>query len=406
MAIDNFDLQSWMREQKQGPFNKKALKENIMGYADLHSYNSIREDEYPIFLSNQDYTGTSFYGDTITCSPQLLFDLIGEPQEAGNTGEDKTNYQWVLETDEGDLFTIYDYNEDRPLSNDEQVEWHIGARSPKISRYAKDYIESSLNLKENKKPIKEEEEEDMMDMKDDWYEKPEVDNTPDEDAIDRKATMKAMAMKKSKKADKSIEDLNKDFNKMLNFSDEEDDMYDPFYEGMGMSPEALDRMEGVVNTKHLQAFKQIFKSLVGDWMNDGFDQEDIVNYISGIGGFSTSHPFYNPDDSDDLENTTSNDAAFDSMMEGEEEGDTKTVLGVEFNIVPTQNGMKFKFKDVEKYRESGVTANKLVDEITKMLSRKFGEDSVTFIPAGRDQSDPKVNGLEFKINTSNFFKGL
>jgi hypothetical protein len=328
MAIDNFDLQSWMREQKQGPFNKKALKENIMGYADLHSYNSIREDEYPIFLSNQDYTGTSFYGDTITCSPQLLFDLIGEPQEAGNTGEDKTNYQWVLETDEGDLFTIYDYNEDRPLSNDEQVEWHIGARSPKISRYAKDYIESSLNLKENKKPIKEEEEEDMMDMKDDWYEKPEVDNTPDEDAIDRKATMKAMAMKKSKKADKSIEDLNKDFNKMLNPDDEEDDMYDPFYEGMGMSPEALDRMESVVNTKHLQAFKQIFKSLVSDWMNDGFDQEDIVNYISGMGGFSTSQPFYNPDDSDDLENTTSNDAAYDAAFDSmEDEGDDMTYQG-------------------------------------------------------------------------------
>jgi hypothetical protein len=120
----------------------------------------IKEDEYPIFLSDQDITGTSFYGDTVTCSPQLLFDLIGEPQEAGNTGRDKVNYQWVCETDEGDLFTIYDYKEYRPLSNDEQVEWHIGARSSKISRYAKDYIESSLNLKENKKSIKEEEEED------------------------------------------------------------------------------------------------------------------------------------------------------------------------------------------------------------------------------------------------------
>jgi hypothetical protein len=218
-----------------------------------------------------------------------------------------------------------------------------------------------------------------------------------------------MAMKKTKKADKSIEDLNKVFNKMLNPDDEEDDMYDPFYEGIGMSPEALDRMESVVNTKHLQAFKQIFKSLVGDWMNDGFDQEDIVNYISGIGGFSTSHPFMNQ--SDDLENTTSNDAAydaaFDSIME-EEEGDTKTVtvLGVEFNIVPTQNGMKFEFKDVEKYKESGVTTNKLVGEITKMLDSKFSKGLFTFMPAGKDQTDPKVNGLEFKINTSNFFKGL
>jgi hypothetical protein len=291
MAAENFDLQGWMREQKQGPFNQKALQESIGGYVDFTNYNSLSEAE--------------------------------------------------------------------------------------------------------------EEEEDMMDMEDDWYEKPEVDNTPDEE------TMHATAMKQAKKAAKSIKGLNpdKDIQDLLYGTDDDD-----LYEGMGMSPEALDRMEGVVNTKYLQAFKQIFKSLVGDWMNDGFDQEDIVNYISGIGGFSTSQPFYNPDDSDDLENTTSNDAAydaaFDSMMEGEEGGDTKTVLGVEFNIVPTQNGMKFKFKDVEKYRESGVTANKLVDEITKMLSRKFGEDSVTFIPAGRDQSDPKVNGLEFKINTSNFFKGL
>lgn len=208
MAAENFDLQGWMREQKQGPFNQKALQESIGGYVDFTNYNSLSEAE--------------------------------------------------------------------------------------------------------------EEEEDMMDMEDDWYEKPEVDNTPDEDAID------AMAMKQAKKAAKSIKGLNpdKDIHDLL-YGDDED-----LYEGMGMSPEALDRMESVVNTKHLQAFKQIFKSLVDSWREDGFDQEDIVNYISGMGGFSTSQPFYNPDDSDDLENTTSNDAAygaaFDSM---EDEGDDMTYQG-------------------------------------------------------------------------------
>jgi len=285
MAAENFDLQGWMREQKQGPFNQKALNESIGGYVEFTNYNSLSEAE---------------------------------------------------------------------------------------------------------------EEEEELDIEDDWN-KPEVDDTPDEE------TMHATAMKQAKKAAKSIKGLNpdKDIHDLLYGDDEE------LYEGM--SPEAYDRMEGLVNTKHLEAFKQIFKKMVNDWRQDGFDQEDIMNYVSGIGGFSTSHPFYNPDDSDDLENTTSNDAAYDAAFDSiveEEGGDTKTVLGVEFKIVPTQNGMKFKFKDVKKYRESGVTANKLVDEITKMLSRKFGEDSVTFIPAGRDQSDPKVNGLEFKINTSNFFKGL
>jgi hypothetical protein len=68
--------------------------------------------------------------------------------------------------------------------------------------------------------------------------------------------------------------------------------------------------------------------------------------------------------------------------------------------------MKFEFKDASQFRKSGVNVNTLVDEITKMLDDKFGKGLFTFVPAGRDQSDPKVNGLEFKMNASNFFKGL
>ena len=125
-----------------------------------------------------------------------------------------------------------------------------------------------------------------------------------------------MAMKQAKKAAKSIKGLNpdKDIQDLLYGTDDDD-----LYEGTGMSPEAYDRMEGVVNAKHLQAFKQIFKSLVDSWRNDGFDQEDIVNYVNGIGGFSTSHPFYNQ--SDDLEDETSNDAAYSSAIDSMEIGD-------------------------------------------------------------------------------------
>jgi hypothetical protein len=137
---------------------KKYTDQNID--VELVKEEDEEKDLSPIFLSDQDATGTSFHNHTVTCSPQSLFDLIGEPQEAENTGRDKVNYRWICETDKGDLFTIYDYKEYRPLSDNEQVEWHIGARSSKISQQAKDDIESYLNLKENKKPIKEEEEED------------------------------------------------------------------------------------------------------------------------------------------------------------------------------------------------------------------------------------------------------
>ena len=88
------------------------------------------------------------------------------------------------------------------------------------------------------------------------------------------------------------------------------------------------------------------------------------------------------------------------------EAATKTILGVQFNVVPAQAGMKFEFKNVNQFRKSGVTVNALVDEITKMLDNKFGKGLFTFMPAGKDQTDPKVNGLEFRIGASNFFKGL
>jgi hypothetical protein len=196
MAAENFDLQGWMREQKQGPFNQKALNESIGGYVEFTNYNSLSEAE---------------------------------------------------------------------------------------------------------------EEEEELDIEDDWN-KPEVDDTPDEE------TMHATAMKQAKKAAKSVKGLNpdKDIHDLL-YGDDED-----LYEGM--SPEAYDRMEGLVNTKHLEVFKQIFKKMVNDWRQDGFDQEDIMNYVSGIGGFSTSHPFMNQDDlEDEGDDMTYRGGDFDSMMEDEEE---------------------------------------------------------------------------------------
>lgn len=88
------------------------------------------------------------------------------------------------------------------------------------------------------------------------------------------------------------------------------------------------------------------------------------------------------------------------------EAASKTILGIQFNVVPAQAGMKFEFKNAAQFRKSGIHVNQLVDEITKMLDSKFGKGLFTFMPAGRDQTDPKVNGLEFRMNASNFFKGL
>ena len=79
--------------------------------------------------------GTSFYGIIIRASVDQLTKAFGEP-ENNNTGEDKVNFVWDMETDEGEVFTIYDWKEYRVLRSDEFVTWHIGAKSESDSRIA------------------------------------------------------------------------------------------------------------------------------------------------------------------------------------------------------------------------------------------------------------------------------
>jgi hypothetical protein len=83
--------------------------------------------------TNSSTDGTSFQGVIIKASVQDLINVLGEPDFSDNTGEDKVNFEWDLETDEGNVFTIYDWKEYRKLDLNEQIEWHIGSHSRSIS---------------------------------------------------------------------------------------------------------------------------------------------------------------------------------------------------------------------------------------------------------------------------------
>jgi hypothetical protein len=82
-------------------------------------------------------SGTSFYDVTFKASVNKLISIIGEPTMEDNTGKDKVNFDWHMEIDNGDVFTIYDWKEYRKLDLDENIEWHIGAHSKPISTVAK-----------------------------------------------------------------------------------------------------------------------------------------------------------------------------------------------------------------------------------------------------------------------------
>ena len=83
----------------------------------------------------QDTDGTSFHGVTIRATVDQLTKAFGEPYD-NNSGDDKVNFEWDMETDEGEVFTIYDWKEYRVLKSDEMITWHIGAKSKSDSNVA------------------------------------------------------------------------------------------------------------------------------------------------------------------------------------------------------------------------------------------------------------------------------
>ena len=73
--------------------------------------------------------GTSFFGTTFPASVNQLIEAIGQPTFKANTGEDKTNFEWNMELEDGTIFAIYDWKEYRAIGLDEVIDWHIGGKN-------------------------------------------------------------------------------------------------------------------------------------------------------------------------------------------------------------------------------------------------------------------------------------
>jgi hypothetical protein len=94
--------------------------------------------------TNKSACGTSFHGITVKATVNQLIQAFGEPTIQDNTGEDKVNFEWEMETEDGTVFTIYDWKEYRKLKLDEKIEWHIGSMEGLGSKIAFNEIMKSL----------------------------------------------------------------------------------------------------------------------------------------------------------------------------------------------------------------------------------------------------------------------
>ena len=80
---------------------------------------TAKQKTYEVLDSWKEGVGTSLQG-YVECSYSLLVQLFGSPMEGG----DKSKAEWVVKTDDGVVFTIYDWKSDvDPIHN---TEWHIG----------------------------------------------------------------------------------------------------------------------------------------------------------------------------------------------------------------------------------------------------------------------------------------
>lgn len=101
-------------------------------------------------LTGREYSqvsGTSFFNNTVTATPNQIIKLLGQPSSMGNDGRDKVNMEWDCITNTGVVFTIYDWKYYRPLDMDEQVQWHIGAHNAANAAEAADTVRLFMRMK-------------------------------------------------------------------------------------------------------------------------------------------------------------------------------------------------------------------------------------------------------------------
>lgn len=85
-------------------------------------------------------TGTSFYGTVLVATVNDLKKVLGKPIYENNTGEEDQNYEWHGETENGDIFTVYDRTDYQVLSGTEDVRWRIGGKDHYITMQAHEEI--------------------------------------------------------------------------------------------------------------------------------------------------------------------------------------------------------------------------------------------------------------------------
>ena len=95
--------------------------------------------------TNQNPSGTSFHDTVIYTTVNELLNLFPDSYSDGDGGY-KVYHEFTLETDDGDVFTIYDWKEYEDRGKYTEIEFHIGGFNRRITEQAREELEEMLDL--------------------------------------------------------------------------------------------------------------------------------------------------------------------------------------------------------------------------------------------------------------------
>ncbi len=96
----------------------------------------MKESKLKIEVDSDRAVGTSYHDDKIDTTVKLLKKVLGKPTHRNTSTYDKVQYEWVRETVNGDIFTVYDWKEYRRITQSEEIEFHIGGNNKEITTQA------------------------------------------------------------------------------------------------------------------------------------------------------------------------------------------------------------------------------------------------------------------------------
>jgi hypothetical protein len=146
--------------------------------------------------------------------------------------------------------------------------------------------EEELEEAKKKKKDKDEEVEDVevdtdVDMGDEMDMDAEIDTAPAPAASDvQKELMDALEAAKASGDEKLVRQIGNALTYFTRSQVSKDENPPSMNEELGM--DAVDRLEGLANMQDLAVLKAKLRILSSDWMQDGFEKEDIIEYITEL----------------------------------------------------------------------------------------------------------------------------